>query len=321
MKRSPARYSVDELLASLADAVRLRILRVLEREELSVGEIASVVQLPQSTVSRHLKVLSDHHWLARRNVGPATLYRLVHDDLSIESRGLWTAVRGQLDGGADSREDARRLSAVLAERRLDSQAFFGRVAGEWDTIRSRLFGSAFTLRAMLALLPRHWVVADVGCGTGNAAELIAPHVERVVAVDRSEAMLDAARKRLRPFGNVEFAEGAMEKLPLADRSVDAVAAVMVLHHVADPAAAVREAARVLRPDRGGGVLLVVDMLGHDREEYRRTMGHRHLGFAEDAMEDLFRGAGLVDARVWELPGDPEARGPGLFAATARREEK
>lgn len=320
MKRSPTRFSVDELLASLADAVRLRILRVLEQEELSVGEIASVVQLPQSTVSRHLKVLSDHQWLARRNVGPATLYRLVLDDLSIESRGLWTAVRGQLDGGAELREDARRLASVLAERRLDSQSFFGRVAGEWDAIRSRLFGSAFTLRAMLALLPRRWVVADVGCGTGNAAELIAPHVERVVAVDRSDAMLDAARKRLRGLRNVEFAEGEMEKLPLKDRSVDAIVAVMVLHHVPDPGAAVREAARVLREDRGGGVLLIVDMLEHDREEYRRTMGHRHLGFSEHAIEELFRGAGLADGRVWELPGDPDARGPGLFAATARREE-
>lgn len=316
MKRSPPGQPVDALLGSLADRVRLRILRVLEREELSVGEIAAVVQLPQSTVSRHLKELSEHGWLARRSAGPATLYRMVLDDLSVPARGVWTAVRGGIEGG-DAREDARRLAAVLADRRLDSQAFFGRVAGEWDAIRSRLFGSAFTLRALLALLPRRWSVADLGCGTGNAAELIAPHVERVVAVDRSGAMIEAARKRLRASRNVEFAQGELERLPLPDRSVDAAVAVMVLHHVPDPASAVGEAARVLRGDRGGGVLLVVDMLEHDREEYRRTMGHLHLGFAPAAVEGIFRRAGLRDARVWELPGEADAKGPGLFAATGR----
>jgi ubiquinone/menaquinone biosynthesis C-methylase UbiE/DNA-binding transcriptional ArsR family regulator len=317
MKRSASKPTIEVLLASLADPVRLRMLRVLEQDELSVGEIASVVQLPQSTVSRHLKVLSDHQWLARRSVGPATLYRMVLDDLTVESRALWTAVRGQLDGGPELREDARRLAAVLAERRLDSQSFFGRMAGEWDSIRARLFGSAFTLQAMLALLPRRWVVADLGCGTGNAAELLAPHVERVVAVDRSDVMLDAARKRLRGLKNVEFAEGAMERLPLPDRSADAAVCVMVLHHVPEPGAAVREMARVLRADRGGSVVLIVDMVQHDREEYRRTMGHMHLGFSERTIESLLHEAGFVDGRVWELPSDPDARGPGLFAATAR----
>lgn len=317
MKRSSSKPAVDALLGSLADPLRLRMLRVLEQEELSVGEIASVVQLPQSTVSRHLKVLSDHHWLARRSVGPATLYRMVLDDLGVESRSVWTAVRGQLEGGGELREDGRRLAAVLAERRLDTQAFFGRVAGEWDAIRGRLFGSEFTLKAMLALLPRRWAVADVGCGTGNAAELLAPHVERVVAVDRSEAMLDAARKRMRSFRNVEFASGTLERMPLADRSVDAAVCVMVLHHVPEPAAGLREIARVLRPDRAGGVVLIVDMVEHDREEYRRTMGHLHLGFSERTVQGLFQQAGLVDGRVWELPSDPDARGPGLFAATAR----
>jgi ArsR family transcriptional regulator len=130
-------------------------------------------------------------------------------------------------------------------------------------------------------------------------------------------MLDAARKRLKNLRNVDFTEGSVEKLPLADDSVDAAVCVMVLHHVPDPGAALREISRVLRAERGGGVVLVVDMIEHDREEYRRTMGHLHLGFSEGTMLDLFREAGLTEGRVWELPSDPEARGPGLFAATAR----
>jgi ArsR family transcriptional regulator len=170
-------------LAVLSEPDRLRALRVLEAEELSVGELANTLQLPQSTVSRHLKLLMDGGWLMRRSVGTATLYRLILDDMSLDARELWLVVRKQMGDTAELREDQRRLAGVIAERKVDSQAFFGRVVGEWDELRARLFGTDFTLRAMLALLPPEWAVADLGCGTGNAAELLAPNVERVVAVD------------------------------------------------------------------------------------------------------------------------------------------
>src|SRR5687767_1510070 len=128
MKRMRPASTVTDLLGALSEVVRLRILRLLEVEELSVGEVAKVVQLPQSTVSRHLKVLADGGWLAKRNAGTATLYRLVLDDLSLAARTLWLAVRSQIGEAPEIGEDARRLTGVLAERRLDSQAFFGRVA-------------------------------------------------------------------------------------------------------------------------------------------------------------------------------------------------
>ena len=138
---------ISTVLSALAESVRLRLLLVLEQEELLVGELANVVQLPQSTTSRHLKVLADAGLLKRRQAGPATLFKLVLDDLAPETRALWLAVRGQ--SGELSEDDRQRLGAVLSERRLDSQAFFGRVAGEWDDVRTRLFGGAFTLRALL----------------------------------------------------------------------------------------------------------------------------------------------------------------------------
>lgn len=323
MKRAAAANSVPELLATLSEMVRLRILRLLEVEELSVGEVAKVVQLPQSTVSRHLKVLSDAGWLARRAAGPAMLYRLVLDDLSEPARAVWLTVRGQLAEGVDAPlellEDQRRLEAVLAERRLDSQAFFGRIAGEWDDVRSRLFGGEFTARALLAMLPRRWTVADLGCGTGNASELLAVNVERVVAIDQSEPMLNAARQRLEGAGNVQFAAGALEKLPLKDASVDATVCILVLHHVPEPIAALREMRRVVRGGRGG-VSLVVDMIEHDREEYRQMMGHAHLGFAPGQMESMMKEAGFATARAEVLPSDPAARGPGLFVAVGRIDE-
>ena len=308
-------------LADLGERVRLRLLRVLEREELSVGEVASVVQLPQSTVSRHLKLLSDGEWLAKRTEGTATLYRLVLDDLTPGARALWMTIREQMgrgnegDSSAESlelAEDDRRLASVLAERRMDSQSFFGRVAGQWDDLRTNLFGSRFTHDALLALLPRHWTVADLGCGTGNASELLAPLVKHVYAVDQSMPMLKAAKKRLAVHDNISFVCGAMEQLPLGDASVDAAVSMLVFHHVTDPLAALREVRRVLRP---GGVAMICDMIEHNRSVYQHTMGHRWLGFSQERIVSLMREAGLVDPRFLVLPSDADARGPGLFSCT------
>lgn len=316
MKRPAAQVPIAVLIDGLSDPIRLRMLRILEQEELAVGEVASVLRLAQSTVSRHLKVLSDARWVIGRNAGTATLYRLVPDDLEPAARELWRPVREQL-AGPEYDEDSRRLAGVLAARRMDSQAFFGRIAGEWDHVRARLFGSEFTARALLALLPRHWVIADLGCGTGNASEVLAPHAERIIAIDASEAMLDAARKRLDRATNVEFLAADLARLPLPDASVDAAVCFLVLHHIEEPAAAVRQMHRILRTDRAGGVALIVDMVEHDHKEFRHTMGHKHLGFSADAMEGMLRAAGFRQIEVSLLPIDPDAKGPALFAATAR----
>ncbi len=320
--RAPARALID-LLSDVSEMVRLRVLRVLEREELSVGEVAQVVQLPQSTVSRHLKILSEGGWVVRRASGTAMLYRLVLDEVAPEARALWVTIRENLASsqGSELSGDSRRLESVLAERASDPQAFFGRVAGEWDSIRGQWFGERFTPVSLLSLLPPEWVVADLGCGTGNVAELLAPVVKKVVAVDQSGPMLGAARKRLSGASNVSFHEGSLEELPLANGSVDACVAVLVLHHVASPERALKEMRRVLRkPGRegpGGGVALIVDMLEHGRAEYRHTLAHKHLGFGARAMQRMCRDAGFGSAAVRELPAEPESKGPGLFVATAR----
>jgi ArsR family transcriptional regulator len=316
MKRKAA-IPITDMLAALSEEVRVRVLRLVESEDLTVGEVAKVLQLPQSTVSRHLKVLADAGWLTRRAVGTATIYRLVLDDLAIGARAVWITVRAEIENATEVREDARRLKDVLAERRLDSQAFFGRVAGEWDEVRARLFGNDFTARALLGLLPGDWVVADVGCGTGNASELLAPHVERVVAVDASEPMLEAARKRLKGVANVTFSAGSLESLPIKNSTVDAAVCVLVLHHLKEPLLALREMRRVLRPLRGGGLALVVDMIEHTREEYRQQMGHIHLGFPPDTIRSMMDDAGFSAVSVEPLPTATDAKGPGLFVATGR----
>jgi ArsR family transcriptional regulator len=274
--------------------------------------VGKVVQLPQSTVSRHLRVLSDAGWTGRRNEGTATLYRVVLDDLAEPCRSLWVTVREGLAAdrlAAELAEDDRRLKSVLAERRLDSRAFFGRVAGQWDDVRNELFGQAFTPTALLGLLRPDWIVADLGCGTGNAAELLAPVVKRVVVVDQSTPMLDAAKQRLEGFANIDFRQGDLEHVPMATAEADAAVCILVLHHLNDPAAACREIRRIVKP---GGPALVVDMVEHDRDSYRHTMGHRWLGFSQSTMTGFMSAAGFRDVRYALLPTATEGRGPGLF---------
>ena len=299
-------------LAAIADTLRLRMLRILENRELTVGELANVVQSPQSTVSRHLKILSQEGWLSRRTEGTATMYQLLLDDLTSASRAVWLAVREQTCSPEQQLQDERRLDAVLADRRLDSKSFFGRVAGEWDDVRREMFGRGFTPVALLGLVNPDWVVADLGCGTGNAAEHIAPFVKHVIAVDQSPPMLEAAHKRLARFSNIEFRHGEFESLPLEDNSVDAAAAFLVLHHLEKPLAALQEMRRIVKP---GGVALVVDMCAHDRDEFRRTMGHQHLGFSEQDIDELMAAAGFQNATSHPLPIQSDAKGPGLFVAT------
>jgi ArsR family transcriptional regulator len=300
-------------LSALSDLVRSRMLVVLERNELTVGELCSVLQLPQSTVSRHLKVLGDGRWVTSRKDGTSRFYTVSLRDPA--ARKLWTVVRDHVAMMPAAAQDARRLVSVLARRRTASQEFFASTAGQWDRLRDELFGNGFYFDALLALLDRRWHVGDLGCGTGQVTAAIAPYVADVIAVDGSAEMLAAARKRLRDLSNVEVRRADLEALPLQDATLDVALMVLVLHHLADPASAVREAARVLKP---GGRLLLADMLPHGHEEYKQQMGHVWLGFGEEQVTTWLCAAGLDDAGIRPLPPAPNAKGPALFVATARR---
>ncbi len=269
----------------------------------------------QSTVSRRLKLLADHGWVQRRAAGTATLYRCVSDDLPPELRGVWNQVREAAGRGDEFDADMRRLRAVIADRRPGSAAFFGRVGAQWDDVSRELFGERYAGEAVASLLPGGMVVADVGCGTGVFASMFAPMASRVIGIDREPTMLDAARSRLGEPGNIELKLGEAESLPLEDESVDLVVLGLVLHHLESPQAALKEAARVLKPD---GRVLVVDMQPHGREEFRLEMGHRWLGIAESQLREWCEAVGLKVVGHRPLPSSPEARGPEVFAATAVR---
>ena len=302
-------------MTSLADATRARTLRLVERNELAVAELCTVLQLPQSTVSRHLKVLADDGWVAARSEGTSRLYRMAVEDLDPAARRLWGLLREQTARMPVAEQDDKRLSKVLSERQTQSQAFFSSVAGQWDRVRREMFGQRFDLIALGGLLDEDWIVGDLGCGTGQIAETLAPFVRRVIAVESSRAMINAARRRLGSNDKVDLRHGDLEALPLDDRELDAAVICLVLHHVAEPAAVLREAGRVLRP---GARLLVIDMFRHDHVEYQRQMGHVWLGFERAQVAAWLGDAGFERVRIEPLPTETEAKGPALFAATARR---
>lgn len=302
-------------MSSLAEPIRARALRVLEGRELTVADLCAVLQAPQSTVSRHLKVLADDGWIAARPEGTSRLYRMTPGALEPAARRLWALVREQTAATRVTLEDDRRLGRVLAERRSRSQEFFRSRAGQWERLRRELYGVRFDTVALAAWIDEDWVVGDLGCGNGHLAELVAPFVRRVIAVEREHEMLATARRRLAGRDNVELRPGELEALPLDDDALDAAALGLVLHHVADPAEVLREAGRVIRP---GGIVLIIDMTRHDRVEYEQQMGHVWLGFEPAQLVGWLGEAGFERPRVIPLPAEPAARGPGLFVATAHR---
>ncbi len=301
--------------AVLSDATRCRILQLLDRQELTVSELVRVLQLPQSTASRHLKVLSDGGWLHSHRDGTSHLYQLASDTIGEAAKRLWELIRDQLAETPTSQQDLRRLEGLLQERRSRSQAFFTESASDWDRVRDELFGHRFDLQALLALIDPRSVVGDLGCGTGRTSEALAPHVARVYAVDGSSSMLEAARDRLSGHSNIKFREGELERLPLEDQCLDAAILFLALHHTPEPGRVLAEVRRVTKPD---GRLLIVDMLPHDREDYRRQMGHVWLGFGQEQILRALQSAGFDNPSFSALPADAEAKGPTLFVATASR---
>jgi ArsR family transcriptional regulator len=299
-------------MSALADTTRCRMLLLLEKHELTVSELCAVLQMPQSSVSRQLKTLADDGWVTSRRDGTSRFYSMV-DELDPGATQLWPIIREQVERTPGAAHDERRLRGVLTRRRAKSQEFFATAAGGWDRLREDLFGDTFYLWAVLGLIDPSLIVGDLGCGTGQLTETIAPFVKQVIAVDGSADMLDAARQRLVEMPNVDIRQGDLESLPIEAGALDAAMLSLVLHYSPDPGRALTEVARVLAP---GGRVLVVDMLPHERVEYQQQMGHVWLGFAEKQVARLLTGAGFGDVRVRALPADPDAKGPALFAAVA-----
>ena len=306
--------SILDRLRSLADETRARILLLLDGNELTAGEICQVVQIPQSTGSRHLGVLLNEGWVKVRVDGTSRHYRF-STELEPAGRQLWTAVRDELARTGAAQEDRLRATSVLLARAERARAFFAMEASRWDHLKSRLFGEGADLQLLPALLAGDETVADLGCGTGRLAGLLAPFAGMLIGVDRSPEMLALARTRLAELENVELRQGDLETLPIDDGTIDVAILSLVLHYVPDPGRALVEAHRILRP---GGRLLVLDIQEHERAGFRAEMGHLWLGFSPDQMMGWMQAAGFEEARRVPVPPHPEATGPLLFAIRGLR---
>jgi ubiquinone/menaquinone biosynthesis C-methylase UbiE/DNA-binding transcriptional ArsR family regulator len=295
--RSVEEPAVVGWLGTLGDTTRARILYLVERQELNVQELTTVLDLPQSTTSRHLKQLSDDGWLSASRDGTARLYRFA-EQLPSAKRALWDVVRANFSGTPWLSRDNERLERVMAGRRSRSQDFFATSAEKWDALRDELFGTQLELAVACCLLDRQVHIADLGCGTGRFAAALAPFVEKVYAVDNSEAMLSAATKRLNGCNNVQLQRGALEQLPLPSRSVDIAILCMVLHYITEPERALSEAARILKPD---GKLVLADLRPHNRDDFRSRLGHVWSGFGEEQLQAWLFQVGLEPTTYFPLP--------------------
>lgn len=309
------RASILDYLSALADPTRARILGLLEGHELAVGDLCDVLEVPQSTASRHLKVLLDHGWLARRREGTRRFYSVARRWPDEAGRQVWELVGSRIAELPSARRDQARLSVVLAARRAASEAYFERTGEAWLRVRTEVFGDRFDLMCLLGLLDPDWTVGDLGCGAGSVSSMLAPFVAKIIAVDGSPAMLDAARRKVSGLENVEIRQGDLEDLPVDDSTLDAATLVLVLHHAALPGRVLGEAARVMKP---GARVMIVDMEPHDDEDMAARMGHVWMGFEASQIENLLHRAGFDRVAVRSLPVDRAATGPRLFVASGRR---
>jgi ArsR family transcriptional regulator len=232
------------------------------------------------------------------------------DQLDKPEHALWDVLDQKLDDRWP--DDALRLAATLRERKPNSRDYFGRLGAKWEDVRHELYGEDSLTYLSLAMLPYTQTVADLGCGSGRVLSLIAPHVERVIGVDREPAMLEAARARVAEYKNVEVRSGELESPPLKPSEIDLALLNLVLYLVDSP----EEILTSLRPALSeGGRVIIIDMAAHNREEYRRTMGHISLGFSHHTLKNIASRSGLRLTNYRTLPPDLAASGPALFTAS------
>lgn len=279
--------SILKTFRLLADPNRLRLLLLLEQEELSVAELQEILSLGQSTISTHLAQLKAEELVEDRRTGKHVLYRMK----PIGIAGMLDVLRQGAREIPEAGLDAAALRLVLARRRDKVRAYFDELAGKFG--RHYVPGRSWKglAETLLKLLPP-LVIADLGAGEGMMAQLLAQRAERVIAVDSSEKMVEFGAGLARKHGleNLDYRLGDMEQLPIEDESVDVAFFSQSLHHAPHPERALGEAYRILRP---GGRIAVLDLLKHHFEEARELYADLWLGFSEAELTGLMEGAGFL----------------------------
>lgn len=300
-----------EALRAAGEPTRLRILSLLAGEELSVMELSGVLEQSQPRVSRHLKLMADAGLIERFPDGARVFYRV---SSTPTARRLVDTILDLLETSAAAADD-RRLEEVRREREAAANAYFERVAPQWDQIRSLYVRESDIEAAILRLAgdgPFERVV-DLGTGSGRMLTLLGSKARMSVGLDLSQNMLNIARSNVARAGleKVELRHGDIFATRLPDQSADLVLVHQVLHYLADPAAAVAEASRLVMP---GGRLLIVDFAPHSLEHLREEHQHRRLGFADEEMREWLSGAGLKPCAPVVMPPDTEGLTVSIWSA-------
>ena len=281
-------------LRALADPTRLRIIALLERDELSVNELQEITRMGQSRISTHLGLLQDAGLLQSRREGKRTFYKWREDADAVAREFIQLAVRGAKETGEHA-ADRLNLKRILARRNEQAQVYFSRIAGRFD----RVYGPGRSWQAfghlLLRILPP-LIVVDLGSGEGLLSELLARRCKKVIAVDNSEKIVafGAAKAKKNGLKNLEFRLGDLENPPVEPQSVDLVILSQALHHAAVPANAIGSAFKMLR---SGGQIMILDLLQHNFEQARELYGDRCLGFAESDLHRWLEGAGFKKIEI------------------------
>jgi ubiquinone/menaquinone biosynthesis C-methylase UbiE/DNA-binding transcriptional ArsR family regulator len=308
-----------DLLQALADPTRLRILALLRRMELSVGELAQLLGQSQPRVSRHVRILADAGAVERRKEGSWVFLTIAGEERTAPMFELVDAWADEATG-AIFEADASKLDRIRVERAEAASRYFTSHANVWDSIRSLHVAESEVEQAIATALDDQPLgrLVDIGTGTGRMIELFGRDAQQAIGIDRSSEMLRLARAKLEAAGiPSSLRQGDMNALPLDDGSADTVIIHQVLHYAHSPAAAISEASRVLT---FGGRLLVVDFAAHEREDLRTTDAHVRLGFDDETMSGWFKAAGLTIDHVQRLEGGEltVTLWRGLKAAERRR---
>ncbi len=270
-----------KFLRALSDPTRLRIVALLEKEELSVNELQEITRMGQSRISTHLGLLQDSGLVQSRREGKRTFYKLNSVTDGVMGEFVQLAVRGAKEL-PDHSGDQINLKRILNLRREQAQVFFNQVAGRFD----RVYGPGRSWQAfghlLLRILPP-LVVADLGSGEGLLSELLARRCKKVIAVDNSEKIVGfgAAKARKNNLKNLEFRLGDLQNPPVEPDSVDLVILSQALHHAQEPAKAIGSAYRILK---AGGQVMILDLARHHFERAHELYGDRWLGFAESDLQ-------------------------------------
>ncbi len=295
--------------------MRLRLLRLLARQELNVQELVAITGLSQPRVSKHLGILRQQEWVAQRREGTWSWYQACVPTLIPQGRVLFDQVLQLADSVADCAADDEGLAIALSARQAKARAFFSDMADRWETI-SRQYANSDLERGLIGALAEPGVkVLDVGTGTGALLPELVACGAWVVALDHSVPMLVKARGRCRGQEDqaVGFCAGEAGSLPLQSDSFDVVSGAMILHHAARPRQVIAEMARVTRP---GGRVTVTSFVAHDQEWMREELAHQWLGFAQSELEYFYRSAGLEPTRWLQRGPQPAERNGSGHGASA-----